>query len=156
MVLRRALKEKNIAEYLQEKIWTPIGMEDNGVVNIDHDNPDGLEKMWCCIGATARDLSKFGLLYLHKGAFKNKQIVPRKWVERSLKVETEEGSAPEYQLGWWLTEDNRNYFQAEGLFGQYIHVNPDTNTVIVRLGKSRGYLTREDWIDVLYYFSQRV
>ncbi len=154
-VLRRALKEKNIAEYLQERIWSPVGMENNGVVNIDHDAPDGLEKMWCCIGATSRDLSKLGLLYLHNGSLQNKQIVPRKWVERSLKFETEEGSTPEYQLGWWLTEDDRNYFQAEGLFGQYIHVNPDTNTVIVRLGKSRGYLTREDWIDVLYYFSQR-
>jgi CubicO group peptidase (beta-lactamase class C family) len=51
LILDRALGAKTITEYTQEKLWTPLGMEYDGIWSIDHEG-DGLEKTWCCLAAT--------------------------------------------------------------------------------------------------------
>ncbi len=148
LVLSRALGDVTITEYLQETIWNPIGMESPGLVNVDRKDADGIEKMWCCMGVTARDLAKFGRLYLNGGSWEGRQVLPGQWVRDSTKVDDRDGSSKEYQYGWWILPETEGVFQAEGLYGQYIHVNPKTQTLIVRLGKSRGPITREQWIEV--------
>jgi CubicO group peptidase (beta-lactamase class C family) len=66
--LDRALGAETISEYAQRRLWEPLGMEQQGVWTIDHEG-DGLEKTWCCLAASARDLAKFGRLYLNQGAW---------------------------------------------------------------------------------------
>jgi CubicO group peptidase (beta-lactamase class C family) len=80
LVLERALKGKKITEYLQEKIWKPVGMEYDATWSLDR-KKDGLEKTFCCINARARDFAKLGRLYLNKGNWNGTQVVPQKWVE---------------------------------------------------------------------------
>jgi hypothetical protein len=65
LILDRALGEKTITQYTQERLWTPMDMEDDGVWGLDREG--GLEKTWCCLSASARDLAKFGRLYLRDG-----------------------------------------------------------------------------------------
>src|SRR5690606_36250449 len=57
---------KSPTEYLQEKIWAPLGMEYDASWSIDS-KKHGTEKAFCCINATSRDFAKFGSLYLHEG-----------------------------------------------------------------------------------------
>ncbi len=66
LALKRALGGKSITQYMQERIWDPLGMEADGIWSIDH-APDGLEKTACCLASTARDIAKFGRLYLKQG-----------------------------------------------------------------------------------------
>ncbi len=141
LILERALKDKTISEYFQEKLWKPLGMEYGASWSIDR-KKDGLEKTFCCVNARARDFVKIGRLYLNKGNWNGKQIVSESWVAESTKVDTKEGSAWYYQYQWWLPTKNGD-FMAEGILGQFIYVNPSKNLIIVRLGKKHGDV---DWV----------
>jgi CubicO group peptidase (beta-lactamase class C family) len=136
LVLERSLKGKTITSYLQEKLWTPLGMEYDASWSIDK-KKNGLEKTFCCLNARARDFAKIGRLYKNKGNWNGKQIVSQKWVEESTKLETADGSASYYQYQWWLPTPNED-FMAEGILGQFVYVNPSKNLIIVRLGKKEG------------------
>lgn len=136
LILERALKNKTVTQYLQEKIWTPLGMEYDASWSIDK-RKNGLEKTFCCLNARARDFAKIGRLYLNKGVWNGKQIVSKSWVEASTAVDTREGSAKHYQYQWWFPSQNGD-FMAVGILGQYIYVNPSKNLVVVRLGKKEG------------------
>ncbi len=140
LVLERSLKDKTITSYLQEKIWTPLGMEYDASWSIDR-KKNGLEKTFCCLNARARDFAKIGRLYKNKGNWNGKQIVSQRWVEESTKLDTSEGSANFYQYQWWLPTPNED-FMAEGILGQFVYVNPTKDLIIVRLGKKEG---KADW-----------
>lgn len=105
---------------------------------------NGMEKTFCCLNARARDFAKIGRLYLHKGNWNGKQIVPEKWVEESTKIEESDGSGWYYQYQWWLPSIDGD-FMAQGILGQYIYVNPTKNLIIVRFGRNHG---RVNWEDV--------
>ncbi|WP_140937740.1 serine hydrolase domain-containing protein [Sphingobacterium lumbrici] len=133
LVLERALANKTVSQYLEEKIWRPLGMEYDTSWSLDR-KKKGLEKTFCCLNAVARDYAKIGRLYLHEGNWNGKQIVPTNWVKVSTKIDTTAGSSWHYQYQWWLPTKNGD-FMAQGILGQYIYVNPDKNLVIVRLGR---------------------
>ncbi|TAG87584.1 MAG: class C beta-lactamase-related serine hydrolase [Bacteroidetes bacterium] len=143
LVLERALNGKTITQYLQDKLWTPLGMEYDASWSIDR-KKNGLEKTFCCLNARARDFAKIGRLYKNKGNWNGKQIVSQKWVEESTKSDTTNGSSNNYQYQWWLPTPNED-FMAEGILGQFIYVNPAKNLIIVRLGKNEGKI---NWWEV--------
>jgi CubicO group peptidase (beta-lactamase class C family) len=143
LVLERALKNKSVTQYLQEKIWTPIGMEFDAGWSIDTEDK-GLEKTFCCVNARARDFLKFGRLYLNNGNWNGQQIVPAEWVQASTTSSVENGRAAYYGYQWWLGTNGD--FCAIGILGQHIYVNPAKKMVIVRLGKEEGGV---EWFDML-------
>lgn len=140
LVLERALKNRTVTSYLEEKIWLPLGMEYDASWSLDREK-DGLEKTFCCLNARARDFAKLGRLYLQKGNWEGKQIVSKKWVEESTKYDNSDGSYWGYQYQWWIPTKEGDFF-ANGILGQYIYVNPSKNLIIVRLGKKKGKI---DW-----------
>ena len=145
-ILDQALGEKSVSTYLEEKIWKPLGMEYDASWSLDRKN--GLEKGFCCLNARARDYAKFGRLYLNKGNWNGKQIVPEEWVAQSTRVDTSNGSAKYYQYQWWLPSEKGD-FNAEGILGQYIYVNPAKNFIAVRLGKKYGDLNWANFMALL-------
>ena len=149
LVLERALKEKTITSYLEEKIWKPLEMEFDASWSLDR-KKEGLEKTFCCINARARDYAKIGRLYLNKGKWNGKQIVSEDWVTQSTKIDTTNGSVGYYQYQWWLPTQTGD-FMAQGILGQYIYVHPEKNLVIVRLGKNEG---KADWWEILSSLGQ--
>ena len=66
LILERALKNKSITKYLEEKIWIPLEMEYDATWSLDRKR-NGLEKTFCCLNARARDFAKIGRLFLNKG-----------------------------------------------------------------------------------------
>lgn len=136
LILERALKNKTITDYFNEKLWQPLGMEYDASWSIDQ-KKNGLEKTFCCVNARARDFAKIGRLYLNNGNWNGKQIVSSEWVKNSTKIDTTKGSAWYYQYQWWLPNKTGD-FMAEGILGQFIYVNPSKNLIIVRLGKNNG------------------
>lgn len=140
LVLERALRAKgdprSISQYLNDKLWQPLGMEYPSSWSIDR-KKGGLEKTFCCINAPARDFAKLGSLYLHKGQWQGKELVPAKWVEQSTMVDTSKGSSAGYQYQWWLPSDEGD-LMAQGILGQFVYVDPSRELVIVRLGTKYG------------------
>lgn len=123
---------KKLPEYLQEKIWKPLGMEYDATWSIDSKKHKEA-KAFCCLNAVARDFAKFGRLYLNMGNWNGKQIIPKDWIEKSVKSD-ETGRTPYYSYQWWHYYDDD--FFAQGFLGQYIYVYPSKKIIIVRLGKS--------------------
>ena len=140
LLLERALRAKGdprtLTQYLSDRIWTPLGMEHPSSWSIDHKG-DGIEKAFCCINAPARDFAKLGSLYLKKGLWRGQQLVPEAWVETSTKAVTTNGGASFYRYQWWLPSGEGD-FNAEGILGQFIYVDPARELVIVRLGGAYG------------------
>ena len=133
MVLERSLKGKTITQYMQEKIWAPLGMEYNGTWSLDKKN--GLEKTFCCLNARAVDYAKIGRLYLNKGNWNGHQIVSENWVEESTKIDTFRGSYDSYQFNWYLRWGS---FSAYGHGGQILFVDPSKDLIFYRSGNDRG------------------
>ena len=133
LVLERALNNQSVTQYMQEKIWGPLGMEYHGSWSLDREN-NGLEKTFCCINATAIDFAKIGRLFLNKGNWNGKQIISEQWVRESTKIDTSEGSDENFQYHWWVT---RERFTAQGIMGQMLYVHPSKELIVVRLGKDR-------------------
>lgn len=155
LALQRALGGQSITDYMQIRLWHPLGMEYEGQWSLDHE-PDGLEKAGCCLTATARDFAKIGRLYLHKGQWDGKRIVSEDWVTASTTLDVSAGSVWDYQRMWWLVAKDRPDLMAGGHLGQFLYINPSANLVIVRLGKSRGGLSRTEWANLFVALSERL
>lgn len=134
LLLQRVLDGKSVSEYLEERIWKPLGMEYPARWSLDED--DGLEKTFCCMNARAIDLAKIGRLYLNNGNWNGKQIVSEEWVKKSTSKDERLGEDWTYKNQWWL-QDNGAYM-AQGILGQFIYVSPKSDMVIVRIGHDYG------------------
>lgn len=154
MVLQKAIAPQTISSYLSEKIWQPMGAEADANWTID--KVEGMEKTFCCIQAVARDYGRFGLLYLNKGNWNEKQIIPEKWIEKSIAINEEEGSVKKYNYGWWFPSEQQNEYMARGFKGQYVFINQEKQTVIVRLGANRDGLIGFKWSKLLSEINQQL
>lgn len=136
LVLERALRAKgdqrSVTQYLSDRLWTPLGMEHASTWSIDHKG-DGIEKAFCCINAPARDFAKLGSLYLHNGEWRGQQLIPSDWVRTSTSPNTSNGGVNFYRYQWWFS-GQPDTFHAEGILGQFIHVDTANDLVIIRLG----------------------
>jgi CubicO group peptidase (beta-lactamase class C family) len=152
LILEKVLKGKTITDYLNEKIWQPLGMEYDATWSIDSKKSQ-LEKAFCCINARAVDYAKFGMLYLNGGRWLGEQIITESWIEESTKADTENGSSWHYQYHWRMVNSESGEYYAAGWLGQFIYINPDKNILMVRLGKNFGGV---NWVDTLSAFSKSI
>ena len=90
--------------------------------------------------ATARDWSKFGLLYLHNGNWNGEQLFTKDWVDyATTPTPTSNGT---YGAQFWLNANKqfkdvpKNLYFADGYQGQRVYVLPNQEMVIVRFGLS--------------------
>lgn len=136
LVLERALQDKTVTQYLQEKIWTPLQMEYDASWSIDR-KEGGIEKTFCCINARARDFAKLGRLLVRHGQWNEQVIIPPAWMSKIEGTDTREAGSVTYQYQFWKGSLGMDYM-ARGHLGQFIYVHPELALVIVRLGKDQG------------------
>lgn len=149
-LLLKKVTGRDIVSYLEDKIWQPMGAEDDAYWLTDL---YGNEITFCGLNATLRDYAKFGLLYLHGGKFNGKQIIPESWVKESIKPDRphlQPGATGEvnwewgYQYHWWVPVGSRGDYCAGGAWGQYIYIDPEKNLVIVKSGAGNSVSRTED------------
>ena len=127
--LRKSLNQP-LAQYSSEKLWKPLGMEENADWSTDE---FGMEKTFCCIHSNARDFAKLGQLFLNEGKFENQQIISSQFLNE-MKTPTKL-SKNAYGMGLWINNDTTiNHYYFWGLYGQYIIIVPEKSMVIVRTG----------------------
>jgi CubicO group peptidase (beta-lactamase class C family) len=136
VALRRALQRKNpeltLAQYFSEKFWVPLGMEHDAIWTVDR--PDGMEKAFCCIYATARDYAKLGQLLLQGGQWQGKQLLDAGFIARMSLPDLQ----PFYGHSLWMDHAYKHpFYLFQGHLGQYIIVVPSAKLVVVRLGQTR-------------------
>jgi CubicO group peptidase (beta-lactamase class C family) len=73
-------------------------------------------------------------LYLHRGQWEGRQVLPAAWVDESTRRAAD--PAEEYQYLWWVNTrgSGRHHFYAHGKHGQFIYVMPERQMVFVRFG----------------------
>lgn len=124
---------KTLAAYLSEKIWAKFGMEADA--NWWLDSPGGIEVGGSGLSATLRDYARFGLFLLEGGVAGGEQILPEGWIEAATTPKTVGGTMVPYGYMFWPVEEteadiHRGAYEAIGIFGQGVYVNPAENVVI--------------------------
>lgn len=138
--LLRSAIGNNLSTYLTEKIWKPFGMEADAYWQLTE--PAGGEFGGCCISATLRDYARIGLFALNNGALADgTEVLPSDWIAESI---TPSKDFPGYGYFWWLSENG--IYQARGIFGQGIYINPKENIVIALHSAREAASSRNDGI----------
>ena len=130
----------SIFDALASEIAQPIGMQDYQAS--DGKYVTGAASVYPAypIDMSARDLARFALLYMHKGKWQDRQVVPAHWVEESTQSYSAADFAAGYGYLWWIGFNNSiapavtlpaGTFSALGYGGQYAFVIPAFDLVIV-------------------------
>src|SRR5207253_3373847 len=89
---------------------------------------------------SARDLARFGLLYLRGGRWKSEQVIPEKWVKMSTRSYSHAGDRGGYGYMWWVAQGEVHFpqmsvppgtYTARGAGGHYVVVIPSLDLVVV-------------------------
>ena len=143
--LLQEVTKKSISQYLYDKIWNPLGMEDSAYFILD-DVKD--EFALGGLNATLRDYAKFGLLYLQNGRWNDNQIISKQWIEDSHSTdgihlvpgERETSSNPwGYGYQWWVPGFPDTDYTASGVYNQYIYIDPLSEIVIAKTSSNYKY-----------------
>lgn len=118
----------DIFEFARQYLLDPLGIT---VEHWGHD-PNGYYSGGYNFYITARELAKFGLLYLYNGLWNNKQLIPSLWIQESTKSQVFVDDKFDYGYCFWLTSvgDYKAYI-AWGYGGQFCYIIPELDLVIV-------------------------
>ncbi len=92
--------------YLRQEIWKPLGMQYDASWSIDSKKHRQINA-FCCINARPIDFAKLGRLYLNRGRWNGRQIVPRQWVETSTSIinDSRDSQGYPYTYNWRVKTD---------------------------------------------------
>jgi CubicO group peptidase (beta-lactamase class C family) len=136
-LVERVSGGSTLSAYMAQRLWEPLGAEADGFFIMDGPPGVGREFSGAGFNATLRDFARLGLLMLSEGKANGHQIVSPEWVRESTRPTG--GPGPGYGYQWWTVAGSKA-FQAVGLQGQFIYVDPESRTVIVKL----SYFPPED------------
>ena len=121
---------KTALEYLTPRLFEPMGIENPSWGT----SPQGVSLGGYGLSLRTEDIAKFGQLYLQKGKWNGKQLVPEAWVEAATSRQTSNGSSPKSDwdqgYGYQFWRSRHNAFRGDGAFGQYCIVLPEQDAVI--------------------------
>lgn len=144
-----------VRDLLKNRIATPIGMENFNWRNLET-TLGPLPAMNGGLKTTARDLARFGLLFLNRGNWNGKQLINPSWIDEATSVQvpysvpndsTERGiGSGAYGYNWWvngITPSGKRFlpgadpstYWAAGYGTNRCFVIPAWNMVIVRTGE---------------------
>jgi CubicO group peptidase (beta-lactamase class C family) len=114
--------------FARQTLLSPLGIREI----IWPADPQGINHGFGNLHLLPRDMAKLGLLYLNRGNWDGRQIVPAEWVAAATRPQKNSSNTRDYGFGWWIPKsDPMIAYEASGRGGQSISVLPDKNTVIV-------------------------
>lgn len=121
---------KTVLDYLKPRLFEPLGIKDPTWGT----SPQGVSLGGYGLNVRTEDIAKFGQLYLQKGKWGDKQLVPAEWVAMATSKQTSNGSNPDsdwdqgYGFQFWRCRHGA--FRGDGAFGQFCIVLPEQDAVI--------------------------
>lgn len=123
----------------EERILQPLGIIDYKLWKDEKGNV----MTYCCVDMSARDYSKFGLLFARDGLWNDEQIISKNFIDETFQVVW--NLTPErftdlnrgYSLHWWISkyDDESKIFNTSGKFGQFTFVDRENDVVVTRITK---------------------
>ncbi len=127
---------QTLLQYLTPRLFKPLGIK-----NIDWETDlKGINTGGWGLRVKTEDMAKFAQLFLQKGKWQGKQILPLGWAEEASSVKIiqhldmpeEKRAASDWEQGYayqmWRCKNNA--YRGDGAFGQYMIVMPDQDAVI--------------------------
>ena len=119
-----------LLDYLRPRLFELLG--------IDHPtweaSPQGISAGGYGLSIRTEDIAKFGQLYLQKGKWQGKRLVPEAWIEAATARQTSNGSSPKSDwdqgYGYQFWRCRHGAYRGDGAFGQYCIVLPEQDAVI--------------------------
>ena len=121
---------ETVLDYLKPRLFEPLGIEKPTWET----SPQGISTGGYGLSVRTEDIAKFGQLYLQKGKWQGKQLVPASWVEEATARQTSNGSSPrsdwDQGYGYQFWRCRHGGYRGDGAFGQYCIVLPEQDAVI--------------------------
>ncbi|UCH57233.1 MAG: serine hydrolase [Candidatus Bathyarchaeota archaeon] len=123
-------------EYAQEKLFGPLG-----ITHVEWDT-DVMGRNWgySRLYLEPRDMAKIGYLFFNEGEWDGQQIVSSEWVEDATSKHLDANLMPGYGYQWWVHPNG--YYTAIGYKGQFIHVVPDLDLIMVTTSRDANDFNR--------------
>ena len=120
---------ENMMDYLRPRLFEPLGIKRVFWESCKQNISKGGWGMFLRI----EDMAKLGQLYLNKGMYNGKQILPADWVEEATKTQIETGkeASPGYGYQLWTGNDRPGAYTFNGMLGQNVYCYPDINMMII-------------------------
>jgi CubicO group peptidase (beta-lactamase class C family) len=138
MVLEAATGER-LNKYAEDKLWKKIGSESPAYF-LTGEKQAGI-CAYGCFYATLRDYARFGLMAMRGGQLTGERVVSASWIRDSAKAapyaqptidEKTQACRRGYGYQWWIPCGEPGTFQAVGINGQAIYINPARRIVIAQ------------------------
>lgn len=128
---------ETVLDYLTPRLFKPLGIEapEWGT------SPQGITLGGFGLKIRTEDIAKFGQLYLQKGKWNDKQLVPATWIDQATSKQVSNGSNPErdwdqgYGFQFWRCRHNA--FRGDGANGQFCVVIPELDVVVAMTAETR-------------------
>jgi CubicO group peptidase (beta-lactamase class C family) len=121
---------QTVLDYLRPRLFEPLGIEHPTWLA----SPQGISAGGYGLSVRTEDIAKFGQLYLQKGKWHGKQLVPEAWVEEATARQTSNGSNPKSDwdqgYGYQFWRCRHGAYRGDGAFGQFCIVLPEQDAVI--------------------------
>ena len=122
---------QTVLDYLQPRLFEPLGIEGAEWST----SPQGISTGGWGLFLKTEDIAKFGQLYLQKGQWNGKQLIPASWIEQATAKQVSNGSDPtkdwDQGYGFQFWRCRHGAFRGDGAFGQFCVVLPEQDAVIV-------------------------
>ena len=121
---------KKLIEYLTPRLFEPLGIQHPTWES----SREGINVGGWGLKVRTKDIASLGQLYLQKGMWQGKQLIPTAWVEEATTKQTSNGSNPEsdweqgYGYQFWMCR--YGLYRGDGAFGQYCIVFPKQDAVL--------------------------
>ncbi len=120
-----------VLDYLRPRLFEPLGIEGAEWST----SPQGISAGGWGLFLKTEDIAKFGQLYLQKGQWNGKQLIPASWVEQATAKQVSNGSDPtkdwDQGYGFQFWRCRHGAFRGDGAFGQFCIVLPEQDAVVV-------------------------
>jgi CubicO group peptidase (beta-lactamase class C family) len=121
---------RTVLDYLRPRLLEPLGIENPPWEN----SPQGISLGGYGLSVRTDDIVKFGQLYLQKGEWHGKPLIPEKWIAAATSRQTSNGSNPksdwEQGYGYQFWRCRHGCYRGDGAFGQFCLVMPEQDAVI--------------------------
>ena len=119
-----------VLDYLRPRLFEPLGIENPTWGT----SPQGVTLGGYGLSIRTEDIARFGQLYLQKGQWHGKQLVPEAWVDAATARQTSNGSNPKSDwdqgYGYQFWRCRHGAYRGDGAFGQFCIVMPEQDAVV--------------------------
>jgi CubicO group peptidase (beta-lactamase class C family) len=119
-----------LLDYLKPRLFEPLGIQ-----GATWDRcPKGIDTGGFGLSIKTEDIARFGQLYLQRGMWNGKRLIPAEWIDTASARQVSNGCYPESDwdqgYGYQFWRCRHNAYRGDGAFGQYCIVMPEQDAVI--------------------------